>query len=392
MPANVFLNFLFLLIYRHGSKHIAVFLISTLVVMLFSSVMLLSHAVEEDIKVSLEAQPDFIVQKMHAGKAVDIPMEWAEEIHAIRGVSAAVPRVYGSYFYRANAEYFTIVGIDPFDKQVSTSLAALLEETDLKAFLSTDQMIIGEGVKTQLDAHRYFDHYIFRAPNRTKVRAGIYKSFPKESSIVSSDMAIMEIDLAKRVLGIDEEMSTDIVLFVPNELERDNVREKIILLHDDLRVIEKEELAVAYEQLFNYRGGVFLLLYMIVLVTFVLILYQRYSMISSADKKEIGILRALGWSINAVIKLKIMESLIVGLSAFMLGLLLAYGYVFLLDAPLLSSLFLGYNNLSADIVFNRTIDFGMLTLLFLFFIMPYVAAVLIPVWRIAITDPVEAMK
>ncbi len=34
----------------------------------------------------------------------------------------------------------------------------------------------------------------------------------------------------------------------------------------------------------------------------------------------------------------------------------------------------------------------MLTLLFLFFIMPYVAAVLIPVWRIAITDPVEAMK
>ncbi len=60
MPANVFLNFLFLLIYRHGSKHIAVFLISTLVVMLFSSVMLLSHAVEEDIKVSLAAQPDFI--------------------------------------------------------------------------------------------------------------------------------------------------------------------------------------------------------------------------------------------------------------------------------------------------------------------------------------------
>ncbi len=392
MPANVFLNFLFLLIYRHGSKHIAVFLISTLVVMLFSSVMLLSHAVEEDIKVSLAAQPDFIVQKIHAGKAVDIPMEWADEIRSIRGVSVALPRVYGSYFYTPNSHYFTIVGIDPFDKQISTSLEALLQETDLRSFLSEDQMIIGQGVKAQLDQHRYFDHYLFKAPNRTKVRVGIYKSFPKESSIVSSDMAVMELDLAKRVLGIEEEFSTDIVLFVPNELERDNVREKIILQHDDLRVIEKEELAVAYEQLFNYRGGVFLLLYMIVLVTFVLILYQRYSMISSADKKEIGILRALGWSINAVIKLKIMESLVVGLSAFMLGLLLAYCYVFLLDAPLLSSLFLGHGNLPLDIVFNRSIDFGMLTLLFLFFIMPYVAAVLIPVWRIAITDPVEAMK
>ena len=127
MPANVFLNFLFLLIYRHGSKHIAVFLISTLVVMLFSSVMLLSHAVEEDIKVSLAAQPDFIVQKMHAGKAVDIPMEWADEIRSIRGVSAAVPRVYGRYFYTPNSHYLTIVGNDPSDKPVSTSPEAWLQ-------------------------------------------------------------------------------------------------------------------------------------------------------------------------------------------------------------------------------------------------------------------------
>ncbi len=392
MQGSVFSNFLFLLIYRHRSKHIAVFLISTLVVMLFSSVMLLSNAIEEEVKVSLDAQPDFIVQKMHAGKAVDTPMEWADEIREIRGVSAALPRVYGSYFYASNGVYFTIVGIDPFDKQISTALERLLEETDLKAFLSKDQMIIGQGVKTQLEKFYYPDHYLFRAPDGEKVRADIYKSFPKESSIVSNDMVVMEIDLAKRVLGIDDELSTDIVLFVPNELERDNVKEKIIMLHADLRVIEKEELATAYEHLFNYRGGLFLLLYMIVLVTFVLILYQRYSMISSADKKEIGILRALGWSINAVIKLKIMESLIVGLSAFMLGLLLAYGYVFLLDAPLLSEVFLGYGNLSADIVFNRTVDFGMITLLFLFFLVPYVAAVLIPVWRIAITDPVEAMK
>ncbi|MEA3372998.1 MAG: FtsX-like permease family protein [Campylobacterota bacterium] len=392
MPGNVFFNFLFLLIYRHRTKHMAVFVIATLVVMLFSSVMLLSHAIEEDIKVSLDTQPDFIVQKMHAGKAVDTPMEWADEIREIRGVSAVLPRVYGSYFYAPNEEYFTIVGIDPFDKQVSTSLEALVGETDLKEFLSKEQMIIGQGVKTLLEQYHYFDHYLFRSPDSTKVRVDIYKTLPKESTLVSNDMMIMEIDLAKQVLGIDDEASTDIVLFVPNELERQNVKEKIILQHADLRVIEKDELASAYEHLFNYKGGVFLLLYMIVLITFVLILYQRYSMISSADKKEIGILRALGWSINAVIWLKIMESLVVGLSAFMLGLLLAYGYVFLLDAPLLAEVFLGYGNLSADIVFNRTIDIGVISLLFLFFIMPYVAAVLVPVWRIAITDPVEAMK
>ncbi len=392
MPNKVFFNFLFLLIFRHRSKHIAIFIISTLVVILFSSVMLLSHAIEQDAQASLSAQPDFIIQKMHAGRAVETPVEWLDELSEIEGVSSALPRVYGSYFYTPNAEYFTLVGIDLFDRQISESLERLVKDLDVKDFLAQPSMIIGSGVKTHLDKFYYKEHYTFRTPAREKREVSIYDSLLSETNIVSSDMILMEESLARDILGVDEELSTDLVLYVPNELEHDNVKEKIILLFNNIRVIEKEELSTAYAQMFNYKGGLFLLLYMVVLMTFILILYQRYSMISSSDKKEIGILRALGWSVNMVIRLKIMESLIVGLSAFVLGILLAYGYVFYLDAPLLSEIFLGNANLSNKITFNHSVDFGLLTLLFLFFMAPYISAVLIPVWRIAITDPLEAMK
>ena len=47
-----------------------------------------------------------------------------------------------------------------------------------------------------------------------------------------------------------------------------------------------------------------------VIFTFILVLYQRYSMISSNDKREIGILKAVGWSIKDIIKLKIIENFI----------------------------------------------------------------------------------
>lgn len=392
MPSNAFVNFLFLLIYRHRVKHSAIFIISTLIVALFSSVMLLSNALQSEIGLTLSSQPDFIVQKIRSGKAVDTPVEWADEFRTIRGVKSALPRVFGRYFYEPNGYYFTIVGIDPFDEQTTDALEELVEGLDVKAFLSRDNMIIGNGVKRFLDQYRYIDYFDFRPPHGNREKVYIYETFPEESNIVSNDTIIMEADLAKRILGIDEEMSTDIVLYVPNELERDNVMVKMILMHYDIRVIRKNEIEKAYKNLFNYKGGVFLLLYMIVLVTFVLILYQRYSMISSADKKEIGILRAVGWSIKDVIKLKVLESFLVALLAFGLGLLIAYLYVFMFNAPMLGSVFYGYSNLPADIKLGRTIDFGMLSMLFLFFIVPFVSAVLVPVWKIAVVDPVEAMK
>jgi ABC-type antimicrobial peptide transport system permease subunit len=123
-----------------------------------------------------------------------------------------------------------------------------------------------------------------------------------------------------------------------------------------------------------------------------LILYQRYSMINSSDKKEIAILRSVGWSIKDVLKLKVSETLIVGLFAFVLGILSAYVYVFILNAPLLRNIFLGFNNLENSATFTPVFDFGLLSSLFLFFIVPFAASVLIPVWKIAITDPNEAMK
>ncbi len=392
MLRSAFLNFLFLLLYRHRVKHIAIFIIATIIVTLFSAVMFLSGAIQHDIDRTLQNQGDFIVQKIRSGKAVDTPMEWAEGFAEIAGVSAAVPRVFGHYFYEPNERYFTIVGIDLFDAQTTKTLQELVKGLDVQEFLSRNNMIIGDGVKHFLERYHYFENYTFSLPDRSKEQVFIYDTFPKNSSIVSNDMIVMEIDLAKRILGIDEEKSTDIVLHVPNELEGDSVMTKLILKHFDIRVIQKKEIETAYKNLFNYKGGVFLLLYMIVLITFVLILYQRYSMISGSDKKEIGILRAVGWSIKDVIILKVVESLIVALVAFLLGIIIAYLYVFLFHAPLLSAVFFGHSNMPVDFVLSRTIDFGLLSMLFLFFIVPFVAAVLIPVWRIAIVDPVEAMK
>jgi ABC-type antimicrobial peptide transport system permease subunit len=130
---------------------------------------------------------------------------------------------------------------------------------------------------------------------------------------------------------------------------------------------------------------------MIVLGTFTLILYQRYSMVYSSERRHIGLLRALGWSINDVLTFKFMETIMVILTSFIIGIFIAYVYVFALGAPLLKEIFLGGQNLQNSIVFVPVLDFSVLSSIFLIYALPFIAAVLIPVWRVSVTDPKEAM-
>jgi len=392
MSNSAFFHFLLLLLYRYKSKHIGAVLISSLIVALLSSVLFISASIQNETLLALQQQPDFVVQKIRGGKRVDVPAEWQEEIREIHGVTTITPRVYGSYYFDPNEEHFLLYGVDLFDEQSHRIINDIVNNTDVKTLLSADQMIVGEGVQEFLKAHYYDGFYNFKNPDGEIIKVSTYGTFDKETSIISNEMIMMEIDLLRSILGVGDDMLTDIVFNVPNEAEWDNIITKLHLLHYDIRVITKEEVSKAYQNLYNYKGGLFLLLYLIVILTFIMILYQRYSMVYSSEKKEIGILRAVGWSIKDIIKLKFLESLFIALLAYFSGVIAAYYYVFIFGAPLLSGLFLGTENLTNHVTFAPAVDFGLLGSIFLFFVVPFMAAVLVPAWKIAVTEPKEAMK
>ncbi len=392
MNNSSFLNFLFLLIFKHRTKHIAIFLISLVLVALLSSVVFITSSIKTEVLATLDAQPDFIVQKVRGGRSVDIEIDIVEEFRDIRGVSDVKPRVFGKYFVASQLEYFTIVGIDFFEETMDKKLKKVFKDLDIKKFLEKDNMLVGNGVKKFLAKKHYKKYMHFKTPDADVKKVYIYDTFKSNSNLISNDLVIVNIDLAREILGVSKTKATDIILNIPNDAEQDNIKLKLLQKHYDTRVITKKDIENSYEYLFNYKGGLFLLLFMISLLTFMMILYQRYSMINSSDKKEIAILRSIGWSIKDILKLKVFETLFVGVLAFVLGVILAFVFVFVFNAPLLKDLFVGFNNLENSVTFTPSIDAGMLFSLFLFFMIPFVASVLIPVWKIAVTDPIEAMK
>ncbi|MCD4667926.1 MAG: FtsX-like permease family protein [Sulfurimonas sp.] len=296
------------------------------------------------------------------------------------------------HFYEPSETYFMIVGIDFFDKSTIKSLEKVFENLDVSEFLSRDNMIIGSGVKELFDYYKYKDSYSFRPPDRSIKKVYFHSEFPKDTQMITNDMVIMDIDLAREILGLEDDEVTDIAIEVPNPLELEMVKTKLIVSHFDMRIIAKEDIAKYYENLFNYKGGVFLALYLISLITFLLILYQRYSTVVHSDAKEIAILRLSGWKISDVIWLKLSENFIISVRSYMLGVIIAYFYVYILNAPLIKEIFLGFNNLSNSVSFSPNIDIASLVLIFLIFVIPFMLVILIPVWRVAISEPYEVLR
>jgi len=387
-----FINFLSLLLFTHHKKHLSIFVISVLLVSIMGAVLFISSSIQKDINATLDNQADITVQRYKGGKVLNTPEAWIDEFLNINGVASVQGRIYGVHYYEPSEQYFMIVGVDFFDTQIVKTVQTLSDNLDIKQFLQKDNMIIGSGVKEHFDKYAYYDYYPFRPPDRSIKKVNIYDTFSKESDIVSSDMIIMDINLAREILGVEDGYVTDIIIKVPNPLELEMIKTKLVISHFDMRIIKKDDIQKYYKNLFNYKGGVFLTLYIVVVFTFLLILYQRYSMIRDIDSKEIAILRFVGWRIDTIVWLKISENFIVATSAYMLGILFAYFYVFVLDAPILKNIFLGYSNLENNISFSPNIDAGLLMILFLFFVLPFMIAIIIPVWRIAIVEPSEVMR
>lgn len=385
MKSSVFINLIFLLLHKQKTKYISIFILSTLTIFLLSTVIFIKSSLQNEILKTVENHNDFIIQKEFGGRVFDINNQVEEKIRTIYGVKNITKRVYGRYKFLSEDVYFIIVGVD------FSNINKELKNLGLQN-ISKDEMIIGFEVANLLKKYKYTNNYDFFLPSKEVKRVKIAKILEKESNIISSDIIILDINLARDILGINKDFSTNIAFDVPNELERANIKQKLQRLDLDLNIIQKEDILKKYETIFNYKGGVFLILYLIVLFAFIMILYQRYSQVSINERKQIAIFKAIGYSVRDIIKIKMSENFIVAFLSYLVGVLLAYFFVFVLNAPILKNIFIDFSNIKNDFILYPYIEFSTYITLFLFFMVLFLSSVLIPVWRISAINPYESLK
>jgi len=366
--SKTFFSFAIILLLKDKASHIFSGAIFIFIVFILSSILFISSSIKSDLLKTLDSQPQIVIENQKAGYHSVITEEVLDEILQIEGVSEVTPRVEGYYYFVQNGSFLHIIGDDNHDENSIT---------------------IGNGVKNIFDKFYYKDSFNF-FQNGEKYTLKIKDTFLNNTNIISNNLIVANTQIAKSILGLDDEEYTALFVHVPNDNEIDYIANQIKGMFPHMKVTTKEQLKSNIEHLFYYKGGIFMVFYVVALISFFILLYKQVSSISTKMKKEIAILRAIGFCIKNIITLKLIQNSIVSFSAYCFGVLFAYIYVFIFKAPLLKNIFLGSG--ANNITFTPVINFDILIILFLFTVVPFLASIIIPSWKVAISDMSEAMR
>ncbi len=378
-------------ILRQKYKSFFITTVLTLLTFLLTSVFFITNSIKSELNSTVDALPEIVVQKIKAGRQYEIDVNVIDNILEITGVLDATSRVWGYYYFENAGVNFSVVGVDEFEGQYKKSLSIIVDNSKLD-FNDNASMLVGTGVKKTMINNYYKEYFNFIKPNGELKKVYVKGVFDGDTQLESNDMIVMSKQSVREIFDIDESKATDIVVKVSNPDEVVTVASKIKLMFPDARVITKNDLKISYQNIFDYKSGIFLALFIISLFTFFIIIYDKASGLSSEEKREIGILKAIGWKVDDVLKEKFYESFIISFIAYMVGIISAFTFVYIFQAPLLQNIFTGYSQLKTSFELPFIFDAQTLFLVFFLSVPIYIAATIIPSWRTATLDADEVVR
>lgn len=366
------LDFTISSLWRRKSKNFALVLVYTFVIFLIASVVFFTNSIKNEAALVLEGAPEIIVQRLMAGRHELIPLGYIEKISAIRGVQSVKPRLWGYYYDSTNGANYTLI--------VSDNLQS-----------SPGMIMVGNGVARNLLAKEngtipfktYDGSYLF-----LKIK-GIMAS---ESELLSSDLILTSMEDFKKLFNLPEGFATDLVLKVRNPKEFTTIATKITQILPDTRPILRDEILRTYDAVFDWRGGIIIVILSGAVLAFIILAWDKATGLSAEERKEIGILKALGWETSDVLLMKFWEGTVISFSAFLLGVLLAYVHVFFSSSVMFEPALKGWSVLYPEFSLTPFISAYDITTLFFLTVVPYTVATIIPSWRAATIEPDSVMR
>ncbi|SHJ18101.1 ABC-type transport system, involved in lipoprotein release, permease component [Malonomonas rubra DSM 5091] len=368
---------------RRKQKNLAIIVVYTLTVATIASVLFLTQSLRSEAVNVLAAAPDIVVQRLAAGRHDLIPIADAEQIRRMPGVGKVEPRVWGYYYDSLKKVNFTLMGV----KDSPTNLP-LLQGTFPA---NNEQCTLGKGIAEAYGVTIGDSLVLVDSSNSSKLYQ-VSGLFIADSELLTNDLILLQEAELRRFFKLPDGRATDLAVEVYNQREVATLAKKIKLALPDSRPIGKTEILHTYDTVFNWRSGIMLTLFASALIAFCILAWDKATGISADEKREIGILKAIGWDTNDVLLLKFWEGLAISLTAFLLGAIIAYLHVFFYGAGLLAPVLQGWSVLFPQFNLTPAIDLYQLFVLALLTIVPYIACTIVPAWKTAVTDPDSVMR
>ncbi len=368
---------------RRAAKHLALGLGLAFVVGLYASALFLAESLREVWRTSLEAAPDLVVQRLEGGRPALLSSETARGIvpSDTPGVRAVTPRVWGYLFVEALAANVTVVAGEVSDE-------ALVERASGPS--EVPRVAVGEALAALFAVHAGDRLAIPDARGELAVLE-VGGVFHDASALQTADVLLTDEATARRLLALPEGF-TDVALRLSRPEEAPVIAAAIRRVLSGARVIERSALARTYELTFDGRSGLLAALFLPCLAALLLLAWDRLSGLGDAERREIGVLKAIGWETRDVIAARLWESAVVAVGGAWLGVLGAYAFVFLLGAPGLREALFGWSALHPELELAPHVDAAQAWTLVGLVVLPFVGVSVVPAWRAASLHVDEAIR
>lgn len=360
---------------RRKVKNASLLFIYTLVVFLLASVMLFTDALRRHAALALAHSPDLIVQRMMAGRHDLIPAGYLEKLGILRGVRKREGRLWG-YFY------------DPVSR---ANVTLMVPPAGALPAVAPGRTVVGAAAARALDV-RLRAQLVLQSYSGKLFDFTVEEILPASSELFTADLVLVSEEDFRAFFEYPPGFYTDIALSVANPQELRNVAAKVTGRLPNTRVIQRGDVLRTYESIFNWRQGIVLVLLSGAVLSFAIFALEKASGLSADEKREIGILKAVGWETGDVIRMKFWEGALVSVTASLLGYAAAYVHVFRFSSSLFEPVLKGWSTLYPRFELSPVVDGMELATLFFFTVFPYAIATVVPIWRAAVTDPDSVVR
>ncbi|MEW6720862.1 MAG: ABC transporter permease [Thermodesulfobacteriota bacterium] len=357
---------------RRWRRNLVLAVVYAAMIFFTATVVFLSQALERAAKEALRDAPEITVQRLIAGRNAPVSADSAAALSGIVGVREARPRLW-AYHDDPAAGGLLLLRV-PEDGRLRGHDAAAGADLTRRLGIPAGGTIV------------------LRAPSGEPVALRVAETAVTGSPLGSAALVEVSETAFREITGMPEGTATDLALRVRNRKEVPTVAAKIGLRHPAARPVLRDELVRTYGYVFNRRSGVIVAVLLLPLLAFVLFAWDKASGLDPSERREIGIMKAVGWETSDILLLKSYEAIAVSIASFAAGTGLAAVAASLPHPPAVLQALLGWSTLYPPFRGPAVPDAYQVATLFFLSVFPYLVVTVIPAWRAATTDPDLVMR
>jgi ABC-type lipoprotein release transport system permease subunit len=380
-------------IFLHRLRALVIIASLVLVLTPYLAGMGISRGLREQARASVRLGADLYVTGQQFGRTVPLPASAAEKLKAVPGVASVTPRIVGRIEIGSERLSAVVVGmpLNEFPPELECVEGRLFRGS------KRNELVIGSGLASKLNLRVGSLIPPFYHSSRGEHVSEVVGIFRSDVAMWQARLIFTSLETAARIFDQAGFCTELLVNGLPGYGE--GVRDAIVRISLSsssgpirLQAVSRGDLEELLPQGLQQREGIFTILYLSAFVVAILVTLITSALGQSEQRREIGILKAIGWQTDELLFRSLLENGLLSLGGCSLAVIAAFVWLRWFNGYGIAGIFVAGVDRMPDFAVPFRLAPVPALLGVLIALVIVLSGSLYATWRAAITPPRVAMR